>query len=208
MQHRKHTWVLIVIVTLALTGCRVVRGKIGYKPPAPVPLYVSVDTSGEVEFSAETEVDLPTPIGTFDIGIIVDPVEYFNKENVLTIRYNGEERFYDLHGQDFDLRFKSGCYKEITLAKKGSNLFLELVRECPVTIEIDNQSPKDICCVYISPCESDSWGSCWLADNEIIPAGRNRVFTVAAGCYDIHVVNCDNSTACESYGLQVYTSYI
>lgn len=208
MQKRKQILVLLFSVSLLLTACGgIVKGFVSYDPP--IPLYVSVNTDGEVEFLVETDVELPTPIGTFGVGVVLDPMEHFTAQNVLTIRYNGEEHYYDLHGQDFELNFEAGCYKEITISKdKNNNIFLELIRECPVTIEIDNQSPKNICCVFISPCESDSWGNCWLADNEIIPSGRNREFTVAAGCYDILVVNCDDSTACEHYGLQVYTSYI
>jgi hypothetical protein len=110
------------ILPLVLAACNL---SFGYKPPA-IPLSVSIDTQGTITFSVEQEVKLPTPIGTFSVGMVVDPAEYFGVNNTLTIRYNGEDNFYDLHGRDFDLRFESGHYKQINLRKTGTNLLLEI----------------------------------------------------------------------------------
>ena len=194
-----------LILTFTLASCDL---SFGYKPPA-IPLSVSIDTQGQVTFSVEQDVKLPTPIGTFSVGVVVDPAEYFGVKNTLTVRYNGEDRFYNLHGEDFEITFEGGCYEDITFVKTDTNLFLELDRisSCLATIEFDNQSSKDICCVYISPCGTEDWGGCWLADNEIIPAGRNRLFSVDPACYDVLLVNCDDTTACEHYGLEIYEGF-
>ena len=44
------------------------------------------------------------------------------------MRLDGEDRIYDLHGQDFDVQFSSGYYEKIRLEKSGSNILLELRR--------------------------------------------------------------------------------
>ncbi|HFD87567.1 MAG TPA: hypothetical protein ENJ35_07820 [Gammaproteobacteria bacterium] len=44
----------------------------------------------------------------------------------LTVRLNGEDHIYDLHGQDFSINFDEGYYEKVRLEKRGGNLILEL----------------------------------------------------------------------------------
>jgi hypothetical protein len=113
---------LLIFLSLILTSCDLA---FGYRPPV-IPLSISIDTRGQVTFSVEQEVKLPTPIGTFSVGVIMDPAVYFGVQNTLTVRYNGEDHIYDLHGQDFTITFASGYYKKVAVSKRGSNLLLEL----------------------------------------------------------------------------------
>jgi hypothetical protein len=87
---------------------------------------ITADSNGDISFDLETEFEYPTPLGTFSVGVVVNPSEYFNKSNTLTVRIDCEESFYDLHGKDFSIDFESGYYEKINLTKQGNNILLEL----------------------------------------------------------------------------------
>ncbi|MBN1250059.1 MAG: protein kinase [Anaerolineae bacterium] len=61
------------------------------------------------------------------------------------------------------------------------------------TVNVANWSPYEVCYVYISPSDSDSWGEDWLGSDETIPTGEPRAFDVAAGSYDLMVRACDRA---------------
>lgn len=58
------------------------------------------------------------------------------------------------------------------------------------TLVIVNQSSAEVCYVYISPTDSDTWGEDWLGD-DTIPPGRQRQFKLPAGEYDVKAEDCD-----------------
>ena len=119
---------IIALIAFVLNvGCQGVKGEGSYKPPG-LPLKVSVDTNGEIKFEIEYQVQYPTPLGTFAVGVVVDPTTYFEIESILTVRLNSEDRFYNLHGQDFIIDFEAGYYEKVNLTKSGNNLLLELRR--------------------------------------------------------------------------------
>ncbi len=132
-------------VTLLLSSCQWIKGVGGYTPPG-LPLKVTIDTNGEINFELETEVAYPTPLGTFSVGIVVDPVEYFNKNSTLTIRLDCEDNFYDLHGQDFNIEFESGYYEKINLNKRGNDILLDIrhidssPENCPLSSVPENST--------------------------------------------------------------------
>ena len=119
----------LLVFFLLFTGCQSITVEGGYTPPG-IPVRVSIDSNGQLKFTAESNVELPTPLGTFDVGLVIEPIVYFGVENALTVRYNGQDHFYNLHGQDFNITFESGCYKDIKFSKTNNNLFLELARSC------------------------------------------------------------------------------
>ena len=118
--------VMILLISL-ISGCRGVTGQAGYQPPV-LPLKVTIDTSGKIGFDLETDIEYPTPLGTFSVGIVVDPIEYFNRSSTLTIRLNCEDNFYDLHGKNFSVELESGYYEKINLTKRGDDILLDLRR--------------------------------------------------------------------------------
>lgn len=61
-------------------------------------------------------------------------------------------------------------------------------------IELDNQSPYDVCYVYVSPSDSNDWGNDWLGTEEVIGPGQRRSFEVPAGIYDCIARTCDGAT--------------
>lgn len=59
------------------------------------------------------------------------------------------------------------------------------------TITVKNQSPYDICYVYISASDQESWGDSWLDGK--IASGKSKAFQVdTAGEYDVMVRDCDD----------------
>jgi hypothetical protein len=121
----KHLISICLLVCLILSGCKLTAFA-SYEPTG-IPLEVSVNSNGEISFSVKGEVSIPTPLGVFSIGVVTNPADYFRVSNVLTVRIDCEsEYFYDLHGADFDLTFKSGYYQEISLQKVGTNLYLDI----------------------------------------------------------------------------------
>jgi hypothetical protein len=120
---------LLFFLTPFLVACGV-KGKVSLNVTG-TPLKISVDTNGKVSFTVDSGIKFPTPLGVVEAGLVVEPTEFFrdhNPEGILTVRLNENDYFYDLHGQDFDLKFESGYYKQVNLIKTGPNLFLELVK--------------------------------------------------------------------------------
>jgi hypothetical protein len=130
---------LILATVLVLTSCQGVKLVGGYQPPL-IPVKITVDSAGKVGFEFEAEIEYPTPIGTFSAGVVVDPTEYFNKDNTLTVRLDCDDQFYYLHGKDFSLDFESGYYEKINITKRRNDIFLELRRigvasaDCPTPL--------------------------------------------------------------------------
>lgn len=60
-----------------------------------------------------------------------------------------------------------------------------------VKIEVVNQSPEDVCYVYISESDSDEWGGDQLGDEDTISPGDSKTFEVPKGTYDVRLENCD-----------------
>jgi hypothetical protein len=118
---------MLSCLTGVLVACEVVGGEVEYS--AYGVLDISVNTWGEVEFKVNPGLELPTPLGTFGAGVVVEPTNYFKDDdvvNTLTIRKDGQDTIYDLHGQDFDVTFEAGYYQMINFQKRGKDLFLEI----------------------------------------------------------------------------------
>ncbi len=74
----------------------------------------------------------------------------------------------------------------------------------PVPLRIVNDTPDSIADVQISPSTEPDWGSDWLARDEIIPSGGERVFMVAPGAgWDIRLRDKGRSPVAEAHSLRV-----
>lgn len=118
---------ILITIIIFSSGCSL-KGVIGYKPDG-LPLKISVDSDGQINFQVEAGIEIPTPLGTFSIGAVADPNTQFNVPTTLTIRLDEQDHIYDLHGKDFVIDFESAFYDQIRLSKIGPNLYLELVRK-------------------------------------------------------------------------------
>lgn len=59
------------------------------------------------------------------------------------------------------------------------------------TITVKNQSPYDVCYVYISASDQESWGDSWLDGK--IASGKSKAFQVdTAAEHDVMVRDCDD----------------
>lgn len=135
-------WVVLVTVSSFLGGCNTIAAE-GVYHPTGIPLQVSVNTWGEVNFAVDTGVTVPTPIGVFEANVIIDPArELNNGQSTLTIRLDDQDQIYDLHGADFDIDFESGYYEKIRIGKQGNNLLLEIRQVAESVPKAAAQTPE------------------------------------------------------------------
>lgn len=110
--------------------------------PFGLPVEITIDSRGELSLSTEGVADIPTPIGTFGIGVVADPTAYFDTperdiQTTLTVRENGKDTFYDLNGTKVNsINFEPGYYQAISLSWRGEDLLLEMVR-----LDLPNDNP-------------------------------------------------------------------
>lgn len=69
------------------------------------------------------------------------------------------------------------------------------------SLTINNQSPLDVCYVFISPIENDNWGDDWLDIETIITPGASMTFDVPAGAHDFLAETCDEATLVTGWDL-------
>jgi len=60
-------------------------------------------------------------------------------------------------------------------------------------IRVVNQSPDEVCYVFISVSDSDVWGEDWLSGDEVVAPGGSKTFNVPAGQHDILLEACDQA---------------
>lgn len=63
-----------------------------------------------------------------------------------------------------------------------------------LAITVRNETPEDVCFVYIAPTVENSWGTDWLEGDEVIAPGEDVTFNVVDGLYDVNVVNCEGAS--------------
>lgn len=73
-------------------------------------------------------------------------------------------------------------------------------------IKVDNQSPDEICYVFISASESEEWGDDQLGGEETIAAGDSKVFEMTPGQYDVQLETCDEAVMGTSWQIDGATT--
>jgi len=134
MVNSRILYTLVVVLSLLLSSCASSPIAIQVSYPLPViPVVVKVNTWGKVSFSTKDGINVPTPIGTFQVGLVVDPTKFFDTpehdvQTTLTVRSNGVDEFYDLTGMEAGrVTFEPGYYREISLNWRGRDLLLEMI---------------------------------------------------------------------------------
>jgi hypothetical protein len=64
-----------------------------------------------------------------------------------------------------------------------------------IEITISNQSPLNICEVYVTKISANSWGDNLLIKPDTIPAGSERTFRLNSGTYDLLARTCAEEVA-------------
>jgi serine/threonine protein kinase len=75
------------------------------------------------------------------------------------------------------------------------------------TVTINNQSPYDVCYIYISSVDSDSWGDDWLDSEQVITPGETVSFDVSIGAYDFLAETCEEATLVTGWNMQSDVTY-
>ncbi len=99
------------------------------------------------------------------------------------------EGSYDLRADDCDGNLVA-YYFGVDLA--GHQTWsLDPVQRAPVLVV--NNSSQEVCYLYISPADSETWGPDWMGKDTTIPAGGTRTFQVPLGTYDLRADGCDHN---------------
>lgn len=101
---------------------------------------------------------------------------------------------YDIMTEDCDRNVVSWNYQvnidqDITLTVSGSS----------DQLIVENTSTSQICAVYISPPDAETWGRSQLHDGHPLPTGESRSFSVTAELWDLRAETCDGDEV-ERYG--------
>ncbi|HYE96362.1 MAG TPA: hypothetical protein VD962_09140 [Rubricoccaceae bacterium] len=74
------------------------------------------------------------------------------------------------------------------------------------TLIVENNTNTAIYYLYVSPCESNSWGNDQLGSNETVQPGRRRSFQMPTGCWDFKVEFADGREV-EERGVGMVAGY-
>jgi hypothetical protein len=74
-------------------------------------------------------------------------------------------------------------------------------------LTLSNHASWDVCYVYITKPEADTWGDDWLASDEQVEAGGSWSFEVPAGVYDLRAESCDYISMNETYRVNLDQPY-
>jgi hypothetical protein len=77
----------------------------------------------------------------------------------------------------------------IQVVDADANLAANAARRSAV-VTLINQSDVEICYVYFSPSDEDTWGEDWLG-NDSVPPGESRDIELPVGTYDVKAEDCD-----------------
>jgi hypothetical protein len=70
------------------------------------------------------------------------------------------------------------------------------------TLTVRNRTDGTVCYVFVSECDSDSWGRDVL-DEAVLAPGRDANVPVALGCWDLKAEDCDRNALATRRNLQV-----
>lgn len=121
------------------------------------------------------------------------------------IRSGGSRSFqvpegaYDMRADDCDGNLVA-YYMGVDLT--GSMTWsLDPLQRAPVLVI--NNSSQEICYLYISQSDSETWGPDWMGEDTTIPAGSTRTFQVPLGTYDLRADDCDQNPLNIQSGINV-----
>jgi hypothetical protein len=59
-----------------------------------------------------------------------------------------------------------------------------------LTLSVANDSPVDVCEIYVSPSSSSNWGANELFNDEVLMSGSAYNILMVSGTYDLWFVDC------------------
>jgi hypothetical protein len=113
----------------------------------------------------------------------------------------GKSQTFDFPAGEYDVRLEN-C-DEVAMANswKISRSTKITAGESGATswVMLDNSTGGEVCYVFISPSAGDDWGDDRMGENEVIPAGEQRMFYMKPGTYDLQALDCDENVLAEEY---------
>lgn len=171
-------------------------------PPTPVP--PTPTASGMAELIVKNDS------GFSICSVYISPVESESwGENALAadeVVRSGSQRVFQVPEGSYDL-LANDCDGNLVAYYMGLDLqgsmtwSLDPLQRAPVLVV--NNSSHEICYLYISPADSDSWGPDWMGENITIPAGSTRTFQVPLGTYDLRADDCDHNALDTQSGIAI-----
>ncbi|GIV80713.1 MAG: hypothetical protein KatS3mg051_0067 [Anaerolineae bacterium] len=114
------------LLTLLLPACNdsSQRGLVLEEEEETELLSVRIDAQGNISFRVPSDVKTPELLGTGEPDDAFNPTSYYGVSNTLTVRINGRDLFFDLHGTLFRLEYRSLAYHTTNLIQYGKDLIL------------------------------------------------------------------------------------
>lgn len=73
-------------------------------------------------------------------------------------------------------------------------------------LRVQNDSPGELCYVYISSSDQQAWGDNWLAAGDAIVPGTAHDFNVPSGTYDVMIRDCNDIAVQTAWKLSAATT--
>lgn len=161
-------------------------------PPTPVPPTPTASGMAELRVKNDSGISI--------CFVYISPTDSESwGENALAgneVIRSGNQRVFRVPEGSYDLR-ADDCDGNLVAYHMGVSLAgsmtwsLDPLQRAPVLVV--NNSSREICYLYISPADSESWGPDWMGKDVTIPAGGTRTFQVPLGTYDLRADDCDHN---------------
>lgn len=119
---------------------------------------------------------------------------------------SGSSRSFQVPEGSYDVR-ADDCENNLVAYQFEVNLAgqmtwtLDPLQRAPVLVV--NNSSHEVCHIYISPSDSETWGPDWMGRGATLPAGSTRTFQVPLGTYDLSANDCDNNPLTTQSGVNL-----
>lgn len=149
MQNLFRYTLVIVFSMFLFSACNGIEPQMSLDSPVGS-LTVKLDHQGKVKFSVTPGFSLPTPLGTvrMGVGVEITPQDFSDVDNILIIEHDGITEVYDLRGQNFNVNFKEGYYRKISLNVQTDTIKLVVISGDSPELETspneeENQPPAE-----------------------------------------------------------------
>ncbi|MBC7228271.1 MAG: hypothetical protein H5T61_13750 [Thermoflexales bacterium] len=171
-------------------------------PPTAVPPTAAPPTKAPPTLppSGTAELTLKNDSGIAVCAVYISPTESDSwGDNWLAageVIPSGSSRAFGLAEGSYDLVARD-CDGQVVAYHMGVDLAgrmtwtLDPLQRAPV--KVVNNSSHEICYIYISPSDSDTWGPDWMGKDTTIPGGSTQTLQVPLGTYDLRADDCDHN---------------
>lgn len=92
-------------------------------------LEITIDRSLNVSFGPKVKLPLPSFLGDFEASFFSDAASALNVPNTLTIRVDGIDKIFNLHGEEYvAVKLGTGYYREVSVVIDHGNILVIVER--------------------------------------------------------------------------------